>query len=99
MYRFSCRYRLRSLYGRTSERPFPTMTRNIWFPDFLVGLIALPQEDTFIWRARGFYRRYFPKLRIIDLPSEAHLDGRFEVYARTPFAEIGTHTDVGAHNR
>lgn len=44
-------------------------TRERLAPDFLIGAHALTQADRLLTRNRGFYRRYFKKLRVLD-PSE-----------------------------
>jgi len=40
--------------------------RDHLIPGFLVGAHALLQSDVLLCRDRGFYRRYFSKLRILD---------------------------------
>jgi predicted nucleic acid-binding protein len=40
--------------------------RHHLIPDFLVGAHALLQSDVLLCRDRGFYRRYFSRLKILD---------------------------------
>ena len=40
-------------------------------PDFVIGAHAMLQADVLLGRDRGFYRRYFSKLKVID-PSNEH---------------------------
>ena len=40
--------------------------RDHMIPDFLIGAHALHQSDVLLCRDRGFYRRYFSNLKILD---------------------------------
>lgn len=40
--------------------------RERMIPDFLIGAHAFVQTDRFLTRDRGFYRNYFPKLKILE---------------------------------
>ena len=44
--------------------------RDRMVPDFLVGAHALTQADQLLTRDRGFYRRYFGDLTIVDPTSD-----------------------------
>jgi predicted nucleic acid-binding protein len=41
-------------------------SRQHLIPDFIVGSHAIVQADVLLSRDRGFYRRYFPKLKLLD---------------------------------
>jgi predicted nucleic acid-binding protein len=41
-------------------------TRERMIADFLIGAHALVQAEQLVTRDRGFYRRYFAKLRVVD---------------------------------
>lgn len=48
-------------YRQRSARPKDRM-----LADFVVGAHALHRADALLTRDRGYYRTYFPKLRVID---------------------------------
>ena len=51
-------------YCRRSSKPKDRM-----LADFLVGAHALDQADALLTRDRGYYRTYFPRLKLVDLES------------------------------
>ena len=55
--------------ARTSQKKTKDVPRQAFVPDFLIGAHALECADALITRDRGFLRKWFSGLRIID-PTE-----------------------------
>ena len=60
------------LWRQSRKRGAP---RNRIVPDFLVGAHALYRADALLSRDRGFYRRYFAELSVVDPSRDQHGDG------------------------